>query len=289
MNGAEKRMKDGKKEKRAKKKPLRRAARFGREVPRMALKLLTLLIAIIVMGLIFSALQGIEAVWLRVVISLCIISGMLLMCMNEGMTKGVRDVHASRTYAQAQEKGMTPGEKEDAACYRVMKAVCAAALLFAVPLALAIYIALTAREYVYTLQDLPTWLTQSYGMRADVMAPLAAYGHTASLAAEDIIRAAVRLPVMMYINLFADPLVESALIDRMTPLFLLTYPAAYLAGYLLAPRMNRKQEKLNRRAKKMAVRKAEKSTLAKTLVGDQHGVHYGHRADEGMRKKKELV
>jgi len=151
------------------------------------------------------------------------------------------------------------------------------------------YIAVTTKGYTYALQDLPAWLTASYGSRADVMAPLSAYAQDASLTVMDVMRIFVRMPVMIYINLFEDPVTMGGLIDRTAPLFLLTYPISYLAGYMTAPYANRKREKMNRRAKKVAVRRTQKSTLAQTLVGDQHGVHYGHRKEEDKHKKKELV
>jgi len=272
-----------------KKKALRLAKRWGREVPKMALKLFSLMAAIIVLGLMFSAMQAIGAVWLRVVLSLAIASGMLLMCYHDGLTKGVKDAGASRFYADAQSKGITLEEKDDAACYHVLKAVCAALCVFAIPLAIAGYIAVTTKGYTYALQDLPAWLTASYGSRADVMAPLSAYAQDASLTVMDVMRIFVRMPVMIYINLFEDPVTMGGLIDRTAPLFLLTYPISYLAGYMTAPYANRKREKMNRRAKKVAVRRTQKSTLAQTLVGDQHGVHYGHRKEEDKHKKKELV
>ncbi|MBQ7784852.1 MAG: hypothetical protein IJ381_01705 [Clostridia bacterium] len=272
-----------------KKKALRLAKRWGREVPIMALKFVSLMAAIVVLGLMFSAMQAIEALWLRVVLSLAIASGMILMCYHDGLTKGIKDAGASRFYADAQSKGIALEEKDDAACYHVLKAVCAALCVFALPVAIAAYIALTTKGHTYALQDLPAWLTASYGSRADVMAPLSAYMQNASLTATDVLRILVRLPVMIYINLFSDPVTMGGLIDKTVPLFLLTYPVAYLAGYLTAPYANRKREKMNRRAKKVAVRRTQKSTLAKTLVGEQHGVHYGHRKDEEKHKKKELV
>ena len=272
-----------------KNKPLRRAEKWSREVPGMALRILGFMVAVIIMGLMFSALQAVESIWLRSALSVLILSGVLLLCCNEGLTKGMSDAGASRFYADAKTKGIPLAERDDAACYHPLKPVCAGLLVFAVPLAMAVYVALTTKGYTYSLQDLPAWLTDSYGMREDVMAPLGAYAMQQGMTAYDWLRLIVRLPVMIYINLFADPLTMGAAIDRATPLFLLTYPLAYTLGYAAAPHMRRKTEKMNRRAKKIAVRKAQKSTLAQTLVGDQHGVHYGHRANDDKHKKKELV
>lgn len=273
-----------------KRKPLRRAQRWTRETPNMALKLLLLMLGVMVMGLMFSALQAMDIAWLRVMLTLTIALGMLLICWNEGLSKGVRDAGASRLYEETLKKAAAAGAKEDAACYHPMKPVLAALMVFSVPLALAAYIALTTQGYSYTLQDLPLWLTDNYGARADVMAPLGAYtAGGPAMTAADWIRMLVRLPVMIYINLFSDPLVMGRAVDQLTPLFLLTYPAAYTAGYLTAPKAQLRSEKMNRRAKKVAVRKAQKKSLVDELVGDQHGVHYGKQPDSAKHKKKELV
>ena len=62
-----------------KKKPLRRAKRWGSQVLPMAGRLAVLLIAIVVMGLMFSAMQGVGSAWLRVALSVLIVSGRLLL------------------------------------------------------------------------------------------------------------------------------------------------------------------------------------------------------------------
>lgn len=270
-----------------KKKPLRRAERWGSQVLPMAGRLAVLLIAIVVLGLMFSALQGVGSAWLRVALSALIVSGLLLLCMNEGMTKGAQDALSSRNYVSLQAKGIALEKKDDAACYHPLKALCAALVVFLVPLALSVIVALSAREYTYALQDLPAWLTDSYGSRGDVLAPLGAYTAEQSLTALDWMRLLVRLPEMIYINFFSDPQRMGAMIDRLSPLLLASYPLVYVVGYLLGPKVNRRHEKENRRAKKAAVRKAQKSSLAQELTGAQGQVHYGHQKEE--HKKKELV
>ena len=272
---------------RKKKKPLRRAEKWGGQVLPMAGRLAALLAAIVVMGLMFSALQGVGAAWLRIALSALIVSGMLLLCLNEGMSKGAQDAQASRNYAALKEKGAPLERKDDAACYQPLKALCAALAVFGVPLALSVVVALAAKPYTYALQDLPAFMTDAYRARGDVFAPLGAYTAQQSLAAMDWIRLAVRLPEMMFINFFGDPLRMSAVIDRLSPLFIASYPLLYVLGYLRGPAIHRKREKENRRAKKIAVRRTSRSSLAEELTGAQGQVHYGHRREE--HKKKELV
>ena len=81
----------------------------------------------------------------------------------------------------------------------------------------------------------------------------------------------------------------SAVIDRLSPLMMMVYPVMYVIGYLLGPKINRKVEKQNRRAKKVAVRKTQKSSLVEELTGARPQVHYGQRREEDKHKRKELI
>ena len=100
----------------------------------------------------------------------------------------------------------------------------------------------------------------------NVMAPLAAYAQTAAVGAKDIIRLIVRLTVLVYINLFPDPQTMVELIDRLSPLMVMTYPLACVIGYLRAPAVWRKQQTMQRKAKKAAVRKAQKKSMVNELL-----------------------
>lgn len=270
-------------------RPLRRAKRWGGQVLPMAGKLLAITIATAVLGLMFSALQTIGTAWVRVLVSLAILSGVLLLFYSEGLSKGLSDAGTSEACDRALAAGRPVSARDEAGCYHPLKAVCTAAAVYGLPLAMALYIAATAKAYTYTLQDLPSWLTAGYGSRADVMAPLAAYAAGTSLHVQDIVRMIVRMLELLYVNLFSDPLTMSAAIDHLSPLMLLTYPIAYLTGYLCAPAQNARQHTQHRKAKKAAVRRASRSHLAEELIGSGGEVHYGQQADDQKKKRKELV
>ena len=278
------------KEKKGARKPLRRAERWTAQVPSVAGRLVMVMVVVAVLGMMFSALQGIETLWLRALLAGATVVAMLAFFFSDGLSRGASDAASSRFCAQLQKSGKTIEPGDDAACYHPLKVAAACALVFALPLALAIYLCAVAKPYTYALQDLPTWLTGSYGARGDVMGPLGAYGQrAAALGVTDWIRVFVRLLEMMYINLVPDPMTMTGLIDRLSPLMIALYPLCYFAGYLCGPRLQRKREKENRRAKKVAVRRAQRSSLASELVGEQNAVHYGQRRDSEKPKKKELV
>ena len=271
------------------KKPVRRAKHWGARVWPMAGRMAVILVAVAVMGLMFSALQAIGSMVLRAVISLAILSGILLMMYSEGLTRGVADMDASHAADKREKLGRPLARKEEAACYQPMKAVCACLIVFGIPLVLSVYLAATAEPYTYALQDLPAWLTGTYGAREDGMAPLAAYAQTVSFTVRDGIRLIVRLAVLIYINLFPDPQTMVQLIDRLSPLMVLTYPVACMIGYLRAPAVYARRQSMQRRAKKAAVRKAQKKSMVSELLGSGGDVHYGQRPQQEEHKKKELI
>ncbi len=273
----------------AKRRKLYRARHWGSRVLPAAGRVLTLLIIMVMLGLMFSALQAIDNMWLRVGLALVILAGMLFLHVNEGLNQGAEDAASSVSYMQGMEAGRKLGKEAEAACYQPLKAICSALAVYGIPLLMALYVALAAKPYSYVLQDLPLWLTDTYGARSDVMAPLGAYLAREGMTAYDWVRVLVRLPQMMYVMMFSDTLTMSLLIDRLAPLCIASFPMAYVLGYMFGPASNRKLRKQNRRAKKVAVHKAQKSSLAAELTGVQNAVHYGQRREDDKHKRKELI
>ncbi|MFR2494508.1 MAG: hypothetical protein ACLTBF_01935 [Christensenellales bacterium] len=99
----------------------------------------------------------------------------------------------------------------------------------------------------------------------------------------------MRLAVLIYINLFPDPQTMAQMIDRLSPLMVMTYPIACMIGYLRAPAVYAKRQSMQRRAKKAAVRKAQKKSMVDELLGGGGDVHYGQRVGQEEHKKKELI
>lgn len=275
--------------KKKQKKPVRLSKHWGMNVLPSVRRMIPMVILVIVMGLVFTALQSISIYWLRVMLSVAGIGAMALLMYYDGVNSGVLDVNASRAYMQAQADGSSLSDREDAACYHPLKALCAVVVIFGIPMVLSIYVALHAKDYTYTLQSLPTWLTQSYGTREDVMSPLGAYTQAGGMELIDWLRIIVRLFILSVVNLFEDPQKMTGMIDRLSPAMMLVLPTAYLIGYLCGPNRAQKIAKINRRAKKVAVRRAERRKVAPELLGTQNQVHYGHKKEEKVRKTKDLV
>lgn len=272
-----------------KRAPLRKAQNWKKEVPGMAGKQLVLVILVVVAGLIFSGLQSAVSGWVRIGVTLALGLMLLLFYYTDGVNKGSVDAGMSRHIAKLEKEGRKISVQEEAGCYHPLKAVCAGLLAFALPLVLAIFLAVTAKPYAYSLQDLPVWLSGAYGVREDVVGPLAAYMQPAGATVTDWIRVLVRLLMLVFVNLFEDPQRMTQMIDQSAPLFISLYPLAYLIGYLRGPSTNAKMEKQNKKAKKAAVRKQKKSNLVNELLGENQVPHYGHKRESDKPKKKELI
>ncbi len=267
----------------------RLARAWAKDVPHLARRIALLLLAAVVLGLMFSGLSAISAPFVRAGISVLILAVILALFASEGLGAGMRDAAAGRRAARMEAEGKTLLPEEDAACWHPLKAAAALLLVFAVPLLLALFIALTAEPYRYTLQDLPTWLTATYGAREDVMAPLGAYTEQAAPDARILIRIVVRLMEMTFVGFFPDPQKSALLLDRLAPVFLLAYPIAYFAAYCLGPRRQAALEKRERKAVRAAVRRQGRKKLADELVRGGGEVHYGQRTDAQRGKDRRLV
>ena len=67
---------------------------------------------------------------------------------------------------------------------------------------------------------------------------------------------------------------------------LAAYPLMFIAGYLLGPKRQSRLAAKERKAKKVAVRRAERRTLAEELTRGGGEVHYGQRNDAPGKGKK---
>ena len=272
-----------------KRTPLLLAERFGAAIPAMARRLALMLLAALILGMLLAGLAAIDIAWLRVLLSAAILLAILMLFFTEGVGQGAKDAQESRRARRALKAGQPLSPQDRAACFHPLKPILAALIVFALPLVLAAFVSLTAKPYQHTLQDLPTWLTQLYASREDITAPLAAYQEAAAPEARTWIRMVVRIVEMPFVGFFMDPERQAEWLDRLSFLFVLLYPIAYIAGYFVGPGRQRKLEEQERKAKRVAKRRQERSTLAEQLTRSGGEVHYGQRGDTPEKEKKKLV
>jgi len=206
-------------------------------------------------SLIIAPALMLDSALLRIPLNLALLAGIVLLVYSDSGTRGQKEVAHSYTLARRQEKGAALSDEDIAACYHPMRGILAAALA-AFPFFLAaIALAILAKPYVYTLQDLPTWLT-AYLRREDIGSALRFYENLQGLQAADYLRLAVRL-VIMPVSYMAGGFGDQAalLLDRLSPLLVLFIPGAYAYGYLRGPAIHRMVLKRNEEAKRLHKKK----------------------------------
>lgn len=219
-------------------------------IPGLAGGLFGWVIVLVVMNVVLCVLRDVPIAAIRIIGSLLGYAAQLLLLWWIGRGVGREDARRSEMADKRAAQGVETDEKNT---YRLTRPLCVCLIVFLVPLALGIYVALTASGAA--VSDAPT--------------------------VRDWIRAAARLFVLPMINFFPDIEAGVRTIDLLTPAAMLLYPAAYLAGYTMGPAAWKKLSKENARAKRKARRKAERGTG----IWMEGQVHYGY-APKGEKKDK---
>lgn len=143
----------------------------------------------------------------------------------------------------------------------------------ALPLICAIIVAITAKPYVYSLQEYPAWLTP-YTYRPEIGEAVAYMeGATPTATVWDYMRVVVRFFLFPYVGLLGTMSDSASLLfDRLSPLIMLILPGLSAIGYQFGP---------NRRAKEAKIIETAKNTPRKRLKKN--------RGKNGPQEKKQLI
>lgn len=221
------------------------------EILRTGLRIFGYQVAFGFFGFMFiPALMGASDIIRLAVVGLLVAAGMMLMFMD-GSYRGERDCAMGETLDKLEKKGSyKASDAEQAKRFSRMKGVLAALAGAAPIVLLAAYVAITAKPYVYTLQDLPGWLG-AYTHRPEVGGALGyLQDATAVATVTDYLRIAVRFVLFPFVGLFGTMTdATSLLFDRISPLLALIMPAITAIGYQFGPRRHAKTQKQIEEAK----------------------------------------
>lgn len=245
------------------------------EVLRIGLRILGYMAVFGFIGFMFiPSLMGASAMIRIPIIGLLILAAAALFFMD-GSYRGEQDCTMSETLDKLAQKGTyvaTP--QEEGKRFNRLKGLLGP-LLGILPLFLiALVVAVLTKPYVYTIQDLPGWLS-AYTSRPEVGGALAyMQGAQVSASVVDYLRIAVRFVLFPFVGLVGDMTDEmSLLFDRISPLIMLILPMASAIGYQFGPR---------RRAKSVKIIEQAKNTPRKRLKKDR-------KKQTGPKEKKQLV
>ncbi|MCL1795432.1 MAG: hypothetical protein FWG37_00935 [Clostridia bacterium] len=237
------------------------------ELLRTALRVFGYQVAFGFFGLMFAPMMMGASVAIRVPLIGALIAACGLLMFMDGSYRGERDCAVTETLEKLTKKGeYTPTGAELAKRYNRSKGVIGA-LIGALPaLALAIYVAVSAVPYTYTLQDLPGWLS-TYLPRAEIGDALRYLKDvTVSVTLTDYLRITVRFILFPYIGLLGNLTdAGSLLLDRLSPLLTLIMPAVSAIGYQFGPSRRRKAVKMIEEAKRRPRRRLKKAAKQRII------------------------
>lgn len=246
-----------------------------REVLMGALRLFGYSVAFGFIGFMFvPALMGAsDALRMPLVGILIIAAGFLFY--SEGSYRGERDCAMSETLDKLEAKGdYKATDAENGKRFARIKGVLSALIGAAPVVIMAIIVAITAKPYVYTLQDLPAWLTP-YLDRPEVGGALDYMQLDAVRATvTDYLRIAVRFLLFPYIGFLGTLTDDMSLIfDRVSPLLALLMPALSAIGYQFGPQRRKKAVEMVEKAKNTPRRRLKKD----------------RKRNQGPQEKKQLI
>jgi len=202
---------------------------------RQAGKIWLYMLLLALFSLMIAPLLMLDSPLLRVPLNLALFAGVALLAYKDGGFRGQKEV------ARA---GYRP--------IRGIEAVALAALPFFVAAAA---LAVLAKPYTYTLQNLPPWLV-SYMGREDIGGALRFYENRQDIGLIGYVRFAMYQAIRPFYFIasgFGDQAL--LLLDRLSPLLVLIIPGAYAAGYLRGPVLHRRAAEHVEEAKRLHQKK----------------------------------
>ena len=236
------------------------AKRFH-HIAKGALRLIGYQAAFAFIGLLITPMFIGYSTALRVPLVGLVIAVAIMLLFLEGSYHGEMDCAKTETLDRLLQKGGYAASAEElAARYHRLNGVFSAALSALPFVLIAVYVSITAKPYVYALQDLPPWLS-SYFHRAEIGEPLL-YARNLSLVSTltDYLRFATRFLLFPYVCLLGEMSDEiSLLFDRLSPLLMLILPSASAIGYQFGPSRRKKTVQMIEKAKNTPRKRLKKT------------------------------
>lgn len=249
--------------------PFLRGAIYDRTCVRSAFRLMGSFVLIAVMSFLVSSVSGVDHVLIRLVMNIAVILLILYIFLHLGLSRGVADVKHGEILYKRKTQGQEIDENELKECFHKGKGFLIALTALIPFILLAVFLSLTAKKQMTGIGALPQWIT-GYLRRSEVSAPLSAYMNPTGITASDMLRIAVRICIMPFINLFSPDSANSVLIvEKISPLILLLYVLAYGAGYTGGVSERMKVHSEIRENRKRAIKNQKKAQRIKIGKGTE--------------------
>lgn len=228
------------------------------------------LILVTFLFLIVCSMTGFDQDILRIAVNLAIITAVILVFYNNGMNYGTNAVARGEIVYQKREKGREVAESEVKLCYHPLKGLIPAVLGTVPLLILTVILAVTAEKQTTTQGMLPSWM-QSYLGRDGIGDALKSYTDPGAMSFTEIVRIAVRIILLPYINLVGTSDMNAVLwVERLGPVLVLLPAAAYGIGFTRGPSVRARVHTEITENRKKRIRKERKERKLRRTAENNH-------------------
>lgn len=214
------------------KKPFMRGAAVDRGSYKSMLMFFFALLGMSVANVFMGGLMVWDNMWVNLIFNSLVLLVFYGLFYQNGAGKGAAHVNQGEIMLQRQEAGLTVDAKDRAECFHPAKGF-VIGLAGSLPVMIcAVLLAFVAKIQMTGLGVLPSWI-ESLQRQPEMAGALAFYHQNAGLGMEDILRVAVRMHIMPFVNMVGASNREGLLIlERCSILPVLLPAISYGLGYL---------------------------------------------------------
>lgn len=213
-------------------KPTMTGSWHGRDAVKLGLKLMLSILFVSLMYLLLSMLLSFDALSLRLLAGLILVSSAGAYLYYNGMNAGEADAAFGEIMHTREQEGKALSQLDRDRCFHPAKGFFAVLVGVAPYVMITLVFAFLTELSTYTLGALPSWLTK-YTRQSGIGDALAYYQTNAGLSLITVLRIVVRSMTMPFMNI-AVKMGDLATLwaERLTPLWVLVAPLGYGFGYM---------------------------------------------------------
>lgn len=249
-------------------KPFLRGQPMDSLVKKRALSVMGTIAVSMFIYLVVGSVLVADSFLVRMLLSLLFILMFAGLAYSNGINAGFQDVSFSEIAYTRRESGKPIDAEEEKKCFHPMKGFVSAMIGASPFILLALALAVLTEPQLYQASPLPSWLS-GLERRSEIGNPLLFYHEGGAFTVLDVIRILVRLAIMPFVTM-ADSgnIYAVALVERLSPLFMLVLPSGYGIGYLMGTRA-RAQVHAGIAANRRKQKKREKKRIQQNRKGPE--------------------
>lgn len=217
-------------------KPYKKGIARSKMSAKKGLKLSAYYLLFMFLYLLLGASLQFEQLWLRLAANGMLVLACTALLFMNGATAGEGETALAEITLEREKSGKNVHPDDILRCYNPAKGWFIFGISVIPMLVFTLPFAFFAKEQVYVLQGLPSWV-EGYRSHDEIGAALSYYALNSGMDVMDGLRMIVRLMVFPFVNIAtADNASALLLVDRLSPLLVCIPMLGYPIGYLLGPK-----------------------------------------------------